>query len=255
MKMNKDSRIREMSEKLKLNFAADYVSYISKNDNFTDNLLRLLELEVEEKSNRSIERRIKAAGFPVIYTLDTFKFDSERLPNLNKEQVQRLFDCQFIEEKKNVIAIGNPGTGKTHLLSALGYEAARQGFTVRFKKASDLVSQMSKANHEKKLSEYIKKVNNCHLLICDELGYLNFDINDASLLFQIFADRHELKSTMITTNIEFPRWTEFLGKDKMLSTAIVDRLIHRAELLNMFGTSFRYSEAKEALAALNNGGG
>ena len=116
-----------------------------------------------------------------------------------------------------------------------------------FKRASDLVNQLSEAQNERQLSRYIKAVNNCHLLICDELGYLNFDLQGASLLFQVFAARYELSSTMITSNLVFSKWPDFLGNDSIMSTALVDRLIHRAEILNMYGDSYRLKEAKGML--------
>jgi DNA replication protein DnaC len=223
---------------------AGYSQHISKEADFSDNLLRLLEMEVLEKERRGIQRRTKAAGFPVIRSLDTFEFDSKRLPKLDKEHVWELADCHYISEKRNVIAIGNSGTGKTTLSIALALEAIRRGYTVRFRRASDLVNQMSEAQNEKQLSRYIKTINNCHLLICDELGYLNFDLQGASLLFQVFAARYEVSSTMITTNLEFSKWPAFLGNDQAMSTALVDRLIHRAEILNMNGDSYRLKDAK-----------
>jgi hypothetical protein len=123
----------------------------------------------------------------------------------------------------------------------------RSPFEVDFKRASDLVNQLSEAQNERQLSRYIKAVNNCHLLICDELGYLNFDLQGASLLFQVFAARYELSSTMITSNLVFSKWPDFLGNDSIMSTALVDRLIHRAEILNMYGDSYRLKEAKGML--------
>jgi len=141
--------------------------------------------------------------------------------------------------------------GKTHLAIALGLEAIRRGFTVRFKRASDLVNQMSEAQNERQLSRYIKTLNTCHLLICDELGYLNFDLQGASLLFQVFAARYEVSSTMVTTNLEFSKWPAFLGNDLAMSTALVDRLIHRAVILNMNGKSYRLKDAKGELTSAN----
>lgn len=244
MTEDKRAKIAAMAKRLKLPLLAGFERYISREADFSDNLLRLLELEIQEKERRGIERRTKAAGFPIIHTLDTFEWDTPRLPKLNKAQVLELATCRYITEKRNVIAIGNSGTGKSHLAGALGLEAIRRGFTVRFKRASDLVNQMSEAQNERQLSKYIKTLNNCHLLICDELGYLNFDLQGASLLFQVFAARYEVSSTMVTTNLEFSKWPAFLGNDQAMSTALVDRLIHRAEILNMNGKSYRLKDAK-----------
>lgn len=245
MTEEKQAKIAALAKRLKLPLVAGFNQHISKEADFSDNLLRLLEMTVLEKDRRGMERKTKAAGFPVIRVLDTFEFDAKRLPKLNKDQVWELADCRYITEKRNLIAIGNSGTGKTFLAIALGLEAIRRGFTVRFKRASDLVNQMSEAHNERQLSRYIKALNNCHLLICDELGYLNFDLQSASLLFQVFAARYEVSSTIITSNLEFSKWPAFLGNDTVMSTALVDRLIHRAEILNMIGKSYRLKDTKK----------
>lgn len=247
MTEEKQIKITALAKRLKLPLVARFNQHISKDADFSDNLLRLLEMEVLEKDRRGMERRSKAAGFPIIHVLDTFESDAQRLPKLNWDQVWELANCRYITEKRNLIAIGNSGTGKTHLAIALGIEAIRRGFTVRFKRASDLVNQMSEAQSERQLSRYIKALNNCHLLICDELGYLNFDLQGASLLFQVFAARYEVSSTMVTTNLEFSKWPAFLGNDQAMSTALVDRLIHRAEILNMIGESYRLKDAKREI--------
>lgn len=200
---DKQAKLVELAKQLKLPMLAGYNQYISKEADFTDNLLQLLEMEVLEKERRGIRRRTKVAGFPVIHTLDTFEVDVKRLPKLRMEDVSQLAECHYIQEKRNVIAIGNSGTGKTFMAIALGLEAIRRGYTVRFRRASDLVNQMSEAQNERQLSRYIKAINNCQILIIDELGYLNFDLQGASLLFQVFAARYEVSSTIITTNLEF----------------------------------------------------
>ncbi|PHJ36684.1 hypothetical protein P378_20860 [Desulforamulus profundi] len=171
MTEEKQAKIAALAKRLKLPLVAGFSRHISKEADFSDNLLRLLEMEVLEKERRGMERRTKAAGFPVIRVLDTFEFDTKRLPKLNREQVWELVDCRYITEKRNLIAIGNSGTGKAYMSIALGLEAIRRGFIVRFKRASDLVNQMSEAQKERRLSQYLKALNNCHLLICDELGY------------------------------------------------------------------------------------
>lgn len=251
MSENNHTKLVELSKLLKLSILAEYKRYISKEANFTDNLLQLLEMEVLEKERRGIKRRTKVAGFPVIHTLDTFEFSSHRLPKLRKEDVFQLAECHYIHEKRNVLAIGNSGTGKTFMAIALGLEAIRRGYTVRFRRASDLVNQMSEAQNERQLFRYIRAINNCQVLVIDELGYLNFDLQGASLLFQVFAARYEVSSTIITTNLEFSKWPAFLGNDQAMSTALVDRLIHRAEILNMNGISYRLKDAKGELNLSN----
>ena len=132
------------------------------------------------------------------------------------------------------MAIGPAGRGKTHAALAIGYEAVKRGYKVRFKKASDLVNEMSEAKSEKHLVDYIRLLNRCDLLILDEVGYLNYDIGASSLLFQVVGNRYEKASTLYTTNLVFAQWEQFIG-DKTLATAIVDRIAHHAIILNMNG--------------------
>lgn len=235
-------KLDRLSKRLKLSVLSDYKNHLKPGMSFEEGLVLLLEIEAATKERKSMERRIKNAGFPLIKTLDTFEFDTARLPNLKKEQVMELSGCEYIRQKRNVIAIGNSGTGKSHLMTALGIEAIKKGYHVKFKKASDLVNQMSEAQIDKQLTRYLKNLNNCHLLIVDELGYLTFDIQGASLLFQVFAARYETKSTIVTTNLEFSKWVSFLG-DPGMSAALIDRLIHLSTLLNMNGESYRLRNA------------
>jgi len=158
---------------------------------------------------------------------------------LNKDVVMELATCKFVENKRNIVAIGNSGTGKTHLLTAICIEAIIKGYTVKFKRASDLVTQMTEAASERRLSQYIKNVNTCDILLIDELGFLSFDAAGASLLFQIFAARYETKSTLVTSNLEFSKWVTFLGKDEQMTSALIGRLIDRSAILNMNGENYR----------------
>ncbi len=241
---DKDTQIASLAQKLKLPIFATYKEYISPNSSFEDTLLNLLQIEVAEKEVKSIARKIKNASFPIIKTFELFDWTSakKRLPHLDRAQIEELATCKYIKQYRNVIAIGNSGTGKSHTVIALGVEAIRRGYTVRFKRASELVTQMSEAQDEKQLSKYLKNLNNCHLLIIDELGYLSFDLQGASLLFQVFAQRDETKSTMITTNLEFSKWINFLGEPS-LATALIDRLAHKTTFLNMNGQSYRLENA------------
>lgn len=231
--------IVSISKNLKLHAFERYKEYI-KNDLSTEEVLhQLLKAEQYIKEENKYKYRIKNAGFPVIKTLDTFEFDQARLPDLNKDVVMELATCNFIKEKRNLVAVGNSGTGKTHLLTAICIEAITKGYTVKFKRASDLVTQMTEAASEKHLSQYIKKVNTCDILFIDELGFLSFDTAGASLLFQIFAARYETKSTFVTSNLEFSKWVTFLGKDEQMASALIGRLVHLSTVLNMNGENYR----------------
>jgi len=232
------NKIVSLAKNLKLPAFADYQSYLKDESSTEEILYNLLCAENSVKEQNKYKYRIKNAAFPIIQTLDTFVFDG-RLPDLKKDTVMKLAACDFIKQKQNVVAVGNCGTGKSHLVIALGVEAISKGYTVKFKRASDLVTQMTEAASEKHLSQFIKNVNACDVLIIDELGYLSFDASGASLLFQIFAARYETKSTIVTSNLEFSKWVTFLGRDEHMTAALIGRLIHLSVILNMNGEDFR----------------
>ena len=232
-------KIISMAKELKLQAFTDYKSYINSDSSTKDVLYELLLAECELKDQNKYKYRMKNAAFPVVKTLDTFEFDEVRLPDLKKDIVMNLATCDFIKQKRNVVAVGNSGTGKSHLMTALGIEAIRKGFSVKFRRASDLVTQMSEAASEKHLSQYIKNINACEVLIIDELGFLTYDVAGASLLFQIFAARYEIKSTIVTSNLEFSKWVTFLGKDEHMASALIGRLVEQSTILNMNGENYR----------------
>jgi DNA replication protein DnaC len=216
-----------------------YRAYVKENSSVEEALYSLLAAENSIKEQNKYTYRMKNAAFPILKTLDTFVFDEKRLPELKKETVMELASCEFIEKKQNVVAVGNCGTGKSHLVTALGIEAISKGYTVKFRKASDLVAQMTEAVNERYLSKLIRKINACNVLIVDELGYLSFDAAGASLLFQIFAARYETKSTIVTSNLEFSKWVTFLGNDEHMTAALIGRLVHHSTILNMNGEDYR----------------
>jgi DNA replication protein DnaC len=236
---NLSDNIISISKALKLNAFVNFKEYIKKDLSVEEILHNILEAELSIKTENKYRYRIKNANFPVIKTLDTFEFDTERLPDLNKDTVMELASCNFVKSKRNVIALGKSGTGKSHLMTAICLEAITKGYTVKFRRASDLVNQMTEASNEKQLSHYIKNVNSCDILYVDELGYLSFDSVGASLLFQIFAARYETKSTIVTSNLDFSQWSEFLGKDKHMTSALIGRLVEHSTVLNMNGENYR----------------
>jgi DNA replication protein DnaC len=239
------NRIVYLSKKLNIQSFSAYIEnlktleVLSPHFTIEEALLHLLTIENDIKEQNKYKYRIKIAAFPVIKTMDTFEFSEQRLPDLRKDVVMELSTCDFIKNKRNVVAIGNSGTGKSHLLTAIAIEAIRKGYTVRFKRASDLVTQMTEAASEKQLTQYIKRINACDLLYIDELGFLMYDIVGANLLFQIFAARCESKSTMVTSNLEFSKWVSFLGKDEHMSAALIGRLVYMSTVLNMNGENYR----------------
>jgi DNA replication protein DnaC len=227
--------IQKAVARLRLNAFAQYEKLINPQHSFEDNLCRLLEEQVRLADIQRLNHRIRYAGFPQIKTFDTFVMSPEYLPNINFDELRELQTCAFIDEKYDVVAIGPEGRGKTHAALAIGYEAVKRGYSVKFKHASDLVNELSEAKNEKHLSDYVRNINRCQCLIIDEIGYLNYDIATSSLLFQIISKRYEKASTIYTTNLEFSRWSQFI-ENKEMASAIVGRIAHRAIILNMNGS-------------------
>jgi DNA replication protein DnaC len=226
--------IQKAVARLRLNAFTQYENLIDPKRPFEDNLRCLLEEQVRLAEQERLDRRIRYAHFPQIKTFDTFVMSEEHLPHLNFDELRELGTCTFIDEKNDVVAIGPAGRGKTHTALAIGYEAVKRGYSVKFKRAGDLVNEMSEAKSDKHLADYIRTLNRCHCLIIDEVGYLNYDLAASSLLFQVISARYEKASTVYTTNLEFSRWAQFIG-DENLASAIVDRIAHHAIILNMNG--------------------
>ena len=236
--------IQKAITKLRLNAFTQYENKIDPKRPFEDNLLCLLEEQVRLAERDRLARRIRNAGFPQIKTFDTFVRSEEHLPHLNFDELRELGTCAFIDEKNDVVAIGPAGRGKTHTALAIGHEAVKHGYSVRFKRAGDLVNEMSEAKNDKSLTDYIRTLNRCQCLIIDEVGYLNYDLAASSLLFQVVSARYEKASTIYTTNMEFSRWKQFIG-DENLASAIIDRIAHHAIILNMNGpTGWRLEHAR-----------
>jgi DNA replication protein DnaC len=205
-------------------------------------LLRLVELELLDRDRRAVERRIKAARFDVVKTLDTFDFLA--IPSLNKQLVLDLARCDYIDRRENVLALGNSGTGKTHIALALGLAACQKGYRVRFATAAGLVHELMEARDEKRLLRTQKQLAGYQLLIIDELGFVPLSRTAAELLFEIFSQRYERGATLVTSNLPFNEWTEILGTER-LTGALLDRLTHHIHILEMNGESYRLKESKQ----------
>jgi DNA replication protein DnaC len=241
--INYESEICNIGQRLKFKVLDDYKSHINVDLTFDENLLTLLKLENDLRDKRFISRRIKQADFPVQKTIDTFEFDAKRLPHLKKDVVMELLKCDFIKDKTNICAIGPCGVGKTHLMSAIAMEAIRKGYTVKFRRACDLATQLAEAESEKRLGNMLKTLHSCQVLLLDEVGYLTMDQKSSSLIFQVLAGRYEVSSTIVTSNLEFSKWPEFIG-DPVMARALVDRLVHRSTILNMNGEGYRILDSK-----------
>jgi DNA replication protein DnaC len=205
-------------------------------------LMHLTELEVAARQSNALASRIKQAGFPVHKDLDSFDFTA--VPALNKQQVLELTRGQWIEQHYNVCLIGNAGTGKTHVATALGLAACRLGKRVRFFTAANLVNRLEEAQKQYQLDRLLSRLDKVDLLLVDELGYLSFSRAGAELLFQVFAERYERASILITTNLPFGEWAQIFQGERM-TAALLDRLTHRCHIFEMNGPSYRFKESTQ----------
>jgi DNA replication protein DnaC len=200
-------------------------------------LLRLAELELIDRERRMVERRIRAAHFSAVKSFDTFDFTA--IPSLNKPLTLELARCEYLIARDNVIALGNSGTGKTHACLALGLAACQRGFFT----AAGLVHQLMEARDERRLLKLQAQLAAVKLLIVDELGYVPLSQTGAELLFEIFSQRHERGSTIVTSNLPFEEWTTVFGSQR-LTGALLDRLTHHVHILELNGESYRLKQSK-----------
>ena len=210
---------------------------------YAEFLLNLTEHELRIRSDNRLKRRIREAKFPLIKTIEGF--DYEYAPELDKRLIRQLCSGQYVKEHKNVIFIGRSGTGKTHLATALGMEACRHDIRARFVTACGLVNELIEARQDRDLQKILKRYSRYGLLILDELGYVPFSKEGAELLFQVLAERHERGSVIITSNLGFGDWTQVFG-DANLTAALLDRLTHRAHIIECAWESYRLKETMKA---------
>lgn len=208
-----------------------------------DYLAQLIEGEAALRQDRATARRIQAARFPVLKTLESFRWDWPK--KINRLQVQDLFRLQFLKDKANVILLGLVGLGKTHLATALGYAACQQGSNVLFANAIDVINTLSAAQHKGVLKTELRKYLAPSLLILDELGYLPIDQRGADLLFQVISQRYERGSIVLTTNKAFKQWPSIFNGDSTITAAVLDRLLHHAETVIIEGSSYRMKDRVE----------
>lgn len=221
---------------------------VRQGQNPLDYLVQLLETEVSERTDRRADRRVKEAGFPLVKTLEGFDF--QRAPHLPEALIRDLATGGFLDEAEPVLFLGEPGTGKTHLATAIGVAVAREGHVVKFTSVGRLVTELVEARDARELGRVIARYAKVDLLILDELAYVPLSKVDAELLFQVLGERHERKSLIVTTNLPFTEWTSVFP-DPRLCRAIVDRLTHRAHIIQTGTQSQRMAETltrrKEAL--------
>ena len=202
--------------------------------------MRLAEMEMIDRERRMVERRIKAAKFPTVKSLDSFDFLA--LPSLNKMMVLELARSDYVERRENIIALGNSGTGKSHIALGLGLAACQKGLSVGFIAAAALVHELLEARDEKRLLRLQRQLAGYKLLIIDELGYVPLSTTGAELLFEVFSQRYERGSTIVTSNLPFDEWTSVFGSER-LTGALLDRLTHHVHILEMNGDSYRLAHS------------
>lgn len=208
----------------------EVIRQLNKEEGYEDFLIHLMKAELNSRQESTRKRKIKTAGFPYIKTMD--ELDIARFEHMDEAFIKELSTCDFVANKQNIVMIGNPGTGKTHLSIALGVKACMQGMNVKFYTAANLSNELIEAQDNHKLVRLEKQISKADLLIIDELSYLTFNRHQSELLFKVVADRSERRSVIVSTNLRFSEWTSIFENQTMV-TALIDRLTFRSHVLNM----------------------
>jgi DNA replication protein DnaC len=242
--MERNDLLESYLRQLRLpSFARNYQSFAvdaaRSNLDYTRYLLALAEQEVTKREQNRIQKRVKAARFPVFKELADFDFSA--LPSLNKAQVLDLSRGEYIQKREPIVFIGNPGLGKTHLAISLALSACRQGRKVRFWTAAGLVNELLQAQDEHRLHRFIAAALKLDLIVIDELGFIPFSASGAHALFTFCSEVYERLALILTTNLKFADWVQVLG-DERLTAALLDRITHHAHILELIGESFRFRE-------------
>lgn len=208
-------------------------------------LAAVLERQLADRESAGTTMRIRTAHFPAIKTLEDFNLD--HLPSLRKDLLAHLTTSTFVAKAENVILLGPPGIGKTHLAIGLGVKATQAGYSVLFDTANNWIARLAAAHHQGQLEAELKKIRRYKLIIIDEIGYIPFDQDAANLFFQLVASRYEQGSIMVTSNLPFGRWGETFGDD-VVAAAMIDRLVHHSEVLTLSGDSYRTHGRRDLIA-------
>lgn len=244
-----ETRLNEQLSSLRLlTVAEQYAALASeaaqKQWTHVDYLARLIEGEAQRRQELAIQRRIAAARFPCIKTLDQFDWNWPK--KINRTQVQNLFRLAFLPDKGNVVFMGGVGLGKSHLAGALGYAACLAGHSVLFTTAVDIINTLTAAQAAHRLKAELKRLLAPRILCIDEVGYLPIDKTGADLLFQVISHRYERGSIVLTTNQPYKHWARIFNNDSTLTSAVLDRLLHHADTVVIEGKSYRMKDQIEA---------
>jgi len=212
--------------------------------NVVDVIDHILVQEAGAKKNRAVESQIQMSGFPFRKTFDVFDFSFQ--PSIDKTQIDELCTMRFVENRENVVFLGAPGVGKTHLAVALGVLAAQNRYSTYYINCNTLIEQLNKAHYENRLAERLRHFAKYRVLIIDEIGYLPMDINGVNMFFQLIARRYEKNTTILTSNKMFSQWNEVFS-DLTIASAILDRILHHCTVINIKGDSYRLKERKESM--------
>ena len=242
---NQPSLLSEHLEYLKLKYVADQYGPLADEAirqpwDHREYLRRLIEGEYNDQRQRRVAARIKSARFPVIKTLEQFNWTWPK--KINRLAVQNLFRLEFVAQNANVVFLGNVGTGKSHLATALGYAACLEGHSVLFAGAIEVINDLQAAQKNGGLKRALKKYLRPAIVILDEVGYLPIDQKGADLLFQVISQRYERGSILLTTNKPFKQWGSIFNNDSTIASAVLDRLLHHAETIVIEGASYRMKD-------------
>lgn len=222
----------------------NYIELIKNGSkSITDALYELTEKEKQFRKEVAMNACVKTAGFPFLKRINDYDFSFQ--PSLDKKDIDDLLSLRFIENSENILLIGSPGVGKTHLATSIGIESALHRYSTHFITCQQLMNQLKIAESENRLEKRLKQFASYRILIIDEIGYLNMDVSSANLFFQLISLRYEKKSTIITTNKSLDKWSEIF-KDPVITNAILDRLLHHSHIVNIVGQSYRTKDVLES---------